>query len=848
LHTSSALRYNDLTMAMFERFTEKAVRVIMASQEEARRLGAIHVGTEHMLLGMIRENEHIVMRTLEFFRVDPVIVKEKIEEHARSVESKTETEIPFSPSVKKTIEYAWEEARQLGHSYVGVEHLFLALIREQTGFGSRVLIQLGISPSGAKNKIISLLGEEAGTQRKGPTISATPVLDSFSRDLTWLAREKKLDPVVGRAKEIERVIQILSRRKKNNPVLTGDAGVGKTAIVEGLALKITTGDVPPHLLDKRVVSLDLGQMIAGTKYRGEFEERLKKVMDEVKKSGKVILFIDEIHTIIGAGAAEGAMDAANMLKPSLARGELQCIGATTLEEYRKKIESDPALERRFQAVFAEEPTVEQTIEILKGLRSRYEDFHKVRITDEALVFAARLAARYISDRHLPDKAIDLMDEASSRVMLQSVTATPELLEISKELEKVKHDKEIAAQNQEFEKAAKLRDKEETIKLQFEAASKKIKGVSKENYPEVDREVIAQIVSTWTGVPVNQLTDEETERLLRMEEVLSKRVVGQDEAIHSIAKSIRRARAGLKDPRRPIGSFLFMGPSGVGKTELAKRLAEFIFGDVEAMVRVDMSEYLESHSVSRLIGSPPGYVGFGEGGQLAEPVRKKPHSVVLLDEVEKAHLDVMNILLQVLDDGRLTDSQGHHIDFKNTVIIMTSNVGAELIKKETTIGFKRSEDVKGSYDKMKEKVLGEMKKKFRPEFLNRIDETVVFKPLSKEDLALIVDLMISDINERLIEKGLSISITKKMREFIVEKGYDPHFGARPLRRVIEDHIEDPISEEILKGKFAYGSKIKADIDNDKPVFTATKIRLSVSEKKAAGEEHIVKQKETLLKGV
>ncbi len=810
-------------MAMFERFTERAVRIIMAAQEEAKRLGTAFVGAEHLLLGMLREGEPLVLRTLEHFRVDPGELKERLEE--RIAEShpaaKVGPEVPFNAQVKKVIELAWDEARALGHSYVGVEHLFLGILREGGGVTGEVLGELGITVASAKNRIVTVLGEVATYQKRLPRPTRTPVLDSFGRDLTALARERKLDPVIGRAKEIERVTQILSRRKKNNPVLIGEAGVGKTAIVEGLSQRIVTGNVPPPLLSKRVVTLDLGLLIAGTRYRGEFEERMKKVVGEVAQDGNVVLFIDELHTLIGAGAAEGAMDAANILKPALARGEIQCIGATTIDEFRKRIESDPALERRFQSVMVEEPTVQETLEILKGLRDRYEEFHKVKITEDAMVAAARLSARYISDRHLPDKAIDLIDEAASKVMLQSSVAPPELVEITKEIEKVKGDKAKAVEDQEFELAAQLRDKEEALLLQYEAASKKLTGLTREGYPEVNSEVIAQVVSAWTRVPVTQLTAEETERLLKMEEALKKRVVGQEEAISVISKSIRRARAGLKDPRRPIGSFIFLGPSGVGKTELGKRLAEFLFGDIDAVVRIDMSEYLEQHTVSRLIGSPPGYVGYGEGGQLTEPIRRRPHSVVLFDEIEKAHQNVMNVLLQILDEGHITDAQGRMIDFKNTVIIMTSNVGAELIRKETAIGFVTRDDAQASYEKMKETVMDQLNRQFRPEFLNRVDEKVVFRPLSKEDLGSIVDIMVGDINTRLEEKGIHLKVSKKVNDFLVEKGYDPKLGARPLRRAIEEHVEDPLSEEVLKGRFGYGSKISLKVEKDKVAFSGTK---------------------------
>jgi ATP-dependent Clp protease ATP-binding subunit ClpC len=823
-------------VAIFERFTERAVRVIMAAQEEAKRLGSTFVGSEHLLLGMLRERESIVIKMLERFSFDPAALKERIEEEvlpeAHTVSAGPE--IPFNAQVKKVIELAWDEARGLGHSYVGVEHLLLGILREGTGITGKVMGEFGITASAAKDQLIALLSDVSpAIQRKSPRSTKTPILDGFGRDLTAMARDKNLDPVVGRSREIERMIQILSRRKKNNPVLIGEAGVGKTAIVEGLAQKIVNSDVPSTLLGKRLVTLDLGLLIAGTRYRGEFEERLKKVLDEVIKNGSVILFIDELHTLIGAGAAEGAMDAANILKPALARGEIRCIGATTIDEFRKRIESDPALERRFQSVMVTEPSVAETIEILKGLRGRYEDFHKVKILDEALVAAARLSARYIADRHLPDKAIDLMDEASSRVMLSAAGAPPELVEITKEIDKLRQEKDQAVENQEYEKAALLRDKEENLRLQYEAVSSKLTTLPRESQPEVNAESIAQVVSAWTSVPVTQLTQEETERLLRMEDEIRKRVVGQDEAIKVIAKSIRRARAGLKDPRRPIGSFIFLGPSGVGKTELGKRLAEFLFGDIDALIRIDMSEYLESHTVSRMIGSPPGYVGFGEGGQLTEMVRRKPHSVVLFDEIEKAHPDVMNILLQILDDGKVTDAQGREIDFKNTVVIMTSNVGASLINKETSIGFITRNDAQAGYDKMKGTVMEELKKSFRPEFLNRVDEAIVFRPLSKEDLHVIIDILLADVNKRLEEKGLNLKVGKKAKNLLVEKGYDPKFGARPLRRTIEEYIENPLSEEVLKGKFTFGMEIKADLKDELITFTGKKLRLKppkVQEKK------------------
>ncbi|OGC16137.1 ATP-dependent Clp protease ATP-binding subunit ClpC [candidate division WOR-1 bacterium RIFOXYC2_FULL_37_10] len=823
---------------MFERFSEHAIRLIMAAQEEAKRTKSSQVEKEHLLLGMLKENEPSILKVIELFNVAPGDLKTKLEDKIIQESITVNIEIPFSNTVKKVIELSWEEARNLGHSYIGVEHLFLALLREGSGTVSEILKDFNITLQQARTQLISIMTQQTILPKNFPKKTDTPVLDTFGRDITLLSRESKLDPVIGRHKEIERVIQTLSRRKKNNPVLVGEAGVGKTAIVEGLAQRIVSGNVPHLLLDKRIIALDLGLLVSGTRFRGEFEERLKKIMMEIIKSGKVILFIDEVHTLIGAGAAEGAMDAANILKPALARGEIHVIGATTLNEYRKKIESDPALERRFQPVIVDEPKVPETIEILKGLRARYEEFHKVRITGDALVAAARLSDRYMSERKLPDKAIDLMDEASSKIMLKASVAPPELIELNKKLEEIKIKKEAAVQNQEYESAAEMRDQETKLKIQYEEIAKKSSAIPYDEYPIVNSEVIAEIVSSWTGFPVTQLTEEETKRLLKMEDELGSRVVGQKEAITTISKSIRRARTGLKNPNRPIGSFIFLGPSGVGKTELAKRLADFLFGDPDAMVRIDMSEYLEAHTISRLLGSPPGYIGHGEGGLLTEPVRKKPHSVVLLDEIEKAHKDIMNILLQILEDGTATDAQGRKVDFKNTVIIMTSNIGGELFNKENSIGFINRNDAHANYEKTKKDVLDKLSKEFRPEFLNRVDEVVVFAPLSKEDLGEIVKLMINDVNERIKEKEMEITISKKAENFLVEKGFDPKFGARLLRRTIEDNIEDALSEDVLRGKITFGSQIKADLKDEKIIFTSKQISTS---KEAPVKEEVLQEK-------
>jgi len=795
---------------MFGRFTERAQKVLALAQEEAIRLGHNNIGTEHILLGLIREGEGIAAKALQSLGLGLERIQEEVEAMiGRGQEPPSN--IAYTPRAKKVIELSMDEARKLGHSYVGTEHVLLGLIREGEGVAARVLNNVGVSLNKARQQVLQLLGssETVSSHQSTPVNVSTPTLDGLARDLTQAAKEGNLDPVIGRSKEIERVIQVLSRRTKNNPVLIGEPGVGKTAIAEGLAQKIVANEIPETLRDKRVMTLDMGSVVAGTKYRGEFEDRLKKIMDEIRQAGNIILFIDELHTLIGAGGAEGAIDASNILKPQLARGELQCIGATTLDEYRKYIEKDAALERRFQPITVDQPSVEEAIQILDGLRDRYEAHHRVKITDESIVQAVKLSDRYITDRFLPDKAIDLIDEASSRVRLNTYTVPPNLKELESRLDNIRKEKDAAVQSQEFEKAAALRDTEQKIREELDITKNSWKEKQGRTDSEVTPEDIAQVVASWTGIPVLKLKEEETERLLNMENILHDRVIGQEEAVKSVSRAIRRARAGLKDPKRPIGSFIFLGPTGVGKTELARALAEAMFGDENAVIRIDMSEYMEKHATSRLVGAPPGYVGYEEGGQLTEKVRRKPYSVVLLDEVEKAHPEVFNILLQVLEDGRLTDSKGRIVDFRNTLIIMTSNVGADQIKKNSSLGFMAVQDAGREFNVMKDKVLAELKKSFRPEFINRIDETIVFHSLGEEHIAQIVTLMADDLSKRLKEQDISFTLTEAAKAFLAKEGYDPQYGARPLRRAIQKHIEDRLSEDLLTGVIKKGDVFTLD---------------------------------------
>jgi ATP-dependent Clp protease ATP-binding subunit ClpC len=796
---------------MFERFTDRARRVVVLAQEEARMLNHNYIGTEHILLGLIHEGEGVAAKALESLGISLEAVRQQVEEIIGQGQQAPSGHIPFTPRAKKVLELSLREALQLGHNYIGTEHILLGLIREGDGVAAQVLVKLGADLNRVRQQVIQLLhgyqGKEPTSAASGSTESAPStslVLDQFGRNLTQGAREGKLDPVIGREKEIERVMQVLSRRTKNNPVLVGAPGVGKTAVVEGLAQKIVKGEVPETIKDKQLYTLDLGALVAGSRYRGDFEERLKKVLKEIRTRGDIILFIDEIHTLVGAGAAEGAIDAASILKPMLARGELQTIGATTLDEYRKYLEKDAALERRFQPIQVAEPTIAHTIEILKGLRDRYEAHHRVSITDGALVASAQLADRYISDRFLPDKAIDLIDEAGSRMRIRRMTAPPDLREYDEKIAQVRKEKESAIDSQDFEKAAALRDNEKQLLAKKATREKEWKAGDMDVVAEVNEELIAEVLATATGIPVFKLTEEESQRLLRMEDELHKRVIGQNDAIKALSQAIRRTRAGLKDPKRPGGSFIFAGPSGVGKTELSKTLAEFLFGDEDSLIQLDMSEYMEKHTVSRLFGSPPGYVGYEEGGQLTEKVRRKPFSVVLFDEIEKAHPDIFNSLLQILEDGRLTDAQGRTVDFKNTVIIMTTNLGTRDISKGVSVGFARQGETRGSYDRMKAKVGEELKQHFRPEFLNRVDDIIVFHQLERDEIFEIVDLMITKVDGRLKDRDMAIELELPAKELLSQRGYDPVLGARPLRRTIQREIEDMLSEKILFGELRPGS--------------------------------------------
>ncbi|HEX8759582.1 MAG TPA: ATP-dependent Clp protease ATP-binding subunit [Pseudonocardiaceae bacterium] len=804
---------------MFERFTDRARRVVVLAQEEARMLNHNYIGTEHILLGLIHEGEGVAAKALESLGIALEGVRQQVEEIIGQGQQAPSGHIPFTPRAKKVLELSLREALQLGHNYIGTEHILLGLIREGEGVAAQVLVKLGADLNRVRQQVLQLLSgyqgkepTESGSGRGEGTPSSSLVLDQFGRNLTQSAREGKLDPVIGRGKEIERVMQVLSRRTKNNPILVGEPGVGKTAVVEGLAQNIIKGEVPETLKDKQLYTLDLGSLVAGSRYRGDFEERLKKVLKEIRTRGDIILFIDEVHTLVGAGAAEGAIDAASILKPMLARGELQTIGATTLDEYRKHIEKDPALERRFQPIQVGEPPVDHTIEILKGLRDRYEAHHRVSITDSALVAAATLADRYINDRFLPDKAIDLVDEAGARMRIRRMTAPPDLREFDEKIAAVRRDKESAIDAQDFEKAAKLRDSEKQLLVKKSEREKQWKAGDLDVVAEVDEEQIAEVLANWTGIPVFKLTEEETTRLLRMEDELHKRIIGQHEAVKAVSKAMRRTRAGLKDPKRPSGSFIFAGPSGVGKTELSKALAEFLFGDDDALIQIDMGEFHDRYTASRLFGAPPGYVGYEEGGQLTEKVRRKPFSVVLFDEIEKAHQEVYNTLLQVLEDGRLTDGQGRTVDFKNTVIIFTTNLGTSDISKAVGLGFSVGNDESSNYERMKSKVNDEVKKHFRPEFLNRIDDTIVFHQLTEEEIIRMVDLMISRVEVQLRNKDMELELTTMAKRLLAKRGFDPVLGARPLRRTIQREIEDQLSEKILFGEIEPGQIVIVDADN------------------------------------
>ncbi len=806
----------------FERFSERARRVLSLAQEEAQKFNHSYIGTEHVLLGLVRETDGVAARVLNNLGVELNKVRAAVEfiigKGDRPVSSEN---IGLTPRAKKVIELAVDEARRLNHHYIGTEHLLIGVMREGEGVAAGVLESLGVTLDKVRAETTRLLSQGTTAGQPGArTGSRTPTLDQLGVDLTAAARANKLDPVIGRAREIQRVIQILSRRTKNNPVLIGEPGVGKTAIVEGLAQRIASGDVPESLQKKRLVTLDMGSLVAGTKYRGEFEERLKKVIDEIKTSGNCVLFIDEMHTMIGAGAAEGAVDAANILKPSLSRGELQTIGATTLDDYRKYVERDPALERRFQPVTVEEPSNDESLAILRGVKHRYEEHHKVVITDEALQAAVSLSSRFVPDRFLPDKAIDLMDEAASRVRIRAGTMPLSVQESTKMLESVRKEKEEAIASQQYEFAAELREREVQLAAKLESVEKEWQDQSKRREAVVTEEEIAEVVAMWTGIPVTRLAAEESQRLLKMEEAMHLRIIGQDEAIVAVSKAVRRARAGMKDRRRPIGVFLFLGPTGVGKTEVVRALADFMFGSDEAMVRLDMSEFMERHTVARLVGAPPGYIGYEEGGQLTEAVRRKSYSAILLDEIEKAHPEVFNILLQIFDDGHLTDAKGRKVSFRNSVMVMTSNIGSDLIRRETALGFSvKSEESKTEiqrYERMKEKVLDEVKKFFRPEFLNRIDATIVFHGLSREHILQIVDLMLNDVRKSLQEKGVTLDVTQAAKDRLAELGYDPNFGARPLRRVIQNHVEDPLADEILAGHLRPGDTALVDVDGDNKI--------------------------------